>query len=174
MAGARWRQAAGGLLLLLAVAGVLSACSQETSPPLLERGGVESLVRVDGGQGGVTVQATWVTPTHLEDMSKDVVRGYPVERYVLIHLKLDTHSVDLLKYDLPGLAALQRPDGAVFAPAAWLAVEESGHHREGVLAFPGGSPEQWTAGGGAALLTLRGIADVPERVFAWEFPSSGE
>lgn len=174
MACAQWRQTAiPGMLLLLIVTGALSACSQGNNPVQAEQGEVAEpltpLTRVDGGQGGVTVEAIWVTPLHLREMPQNTLDGYPAERYLFIHLKLDTHSVDLLQYDLPRLAALQGRNNTPLAPEAWLALEESSHHREGVFAFSGTSNEQWAAAEGIATLTLREIAGVPERVLTWEF-----
>ncbi|MBI2166012.1 MAG: hypothetical protein HYU29_06370 [Chloroflexi bacterium] len=174
MGGSVRRQAVFlGVLLLLSLA--LGACSGSATTSSAEQGEPQdSLTRVDGGQGGVTVQAIWVTPLHLREMAQDVFGGYPAERYVLIHLKLDTHSVDLLKYDLPSLVTLQGRNNTYLVPEAWLALEESDHHREGIVAFPMTSNEQWAAIEGVASLTLREIAGVSERVFTWEFPSAGE
>lgn len=88
---------------------------------------------------------------------------------MLVHLKLDTHSVDLTGYDLAARAILQGKDYRATPAEGWLPLNEDSHHRDGVLAFPGGSNEAWAAGGGAVELTLRGIAQVTERTLRWQF-----
>jgi hypothetical protein len=48
---------------------------------------------------------------------------------------LDSHSVDLDRYDLGQLALARTDEGLEVQPEAWEA-PKGGHHREGTLAFP--------------------------------------
>ncbi|MBI4338254.1 MAG: hypothetical protein HY683_10555 [Chloroflexi bacterium] len=128
-----------------------------------------SLARVDGGQGGVTVEAIWGSPSHLQGMPANTFKDYPPDRYTLVHLKLDTHSVDLSQYNLARIATLSKPDGAETNAAAWISINGDSHHREGVLAFAGESNGMWETQKARARLTLKGIASVPQREFVWEF-----
>lgn len=116
----------------------------------------------DGGEGGVTVEATWVTAEHAEDGAmKAKLEGYPGDRFVALHLKLDTHSGDLNRYDLVKAASLAADGSASQAASAWVPLSEDSHHREGLLIFP--RPE----GATGAELALRDIAGVPQRVLRW-------
>ncbi|MBI4200254.1 MAG: hypothetical protein HY535_07265 [Chloroflexi bacterium] len=127
------------------------------------------LRQVDVGQGNVTVEATWVAPVHLQEMPQDPIRDYSPDRFVLIHVKLDTHSVDLGSYDLPRLAALSGRDGRPREAEAWLGIEESSHHREGVLVFAGMSNGEWEPRERSAQLAFGELAGVSERVLRWQF-----
>jgi hypothetical protein len=76
-------------------------------------------------------------------------------------IALNTHSVDL-SYDLKQIATLSSDAGEEVQPTQWNGPTGGGHHREGTLSFP-----QLTQRGQTLTLTLRGIADVPERTFTW-------
>lgn len=63
------------------------------------------------------------------------VSQYPPDAFVLMELKLDTHSGDLKEIDLPSAATLrQGPAGE--AAEAWVSESDDAHHRSGVLVFP--------------------------------------
>ncbi|MDO8750612.1 MAG: hypothetical protein Q7K03_05660 [Dehalococcoidia bacterium] len=171
----------GGLTALLVLAAMVTiGCaapgeqSGEASTPYVSSGGEAnppvSLTRLDNGEGGVTVEATWITPAHLQEMGKVSTGGFTPEQYVLVHVKLDTHSVDLSRYNMTRLATLSGLDDTASMPAAgWVGIQEDSHHREGYLAFPGGSNGQWEAKEKIAELRLKDVGGVAERVFHWEF-----
>lgn len=165
---ARWplRLALAATLALL-LAGAACAAPQPPAPRQDQpTASARALTVADGGQGGVTVEATWVTAGHLAArLGRAPVADYPLDRYVLVHLTLDTHSVDLAGYDLRVLASLKGQGLNAVAAVAWVSIEESGHHRDGLLAFPGAGQE-WERQGRRAELTLTGIAGV-ERVLRW-------
>ncbi|CAG0995871.1 hypothetical protein ANAEL_02586 [Anaerolineales bacterium] len=98
----------------------------------------------------VTVE---VTPLNLTDQAASSVD---------FKIVLDTHSVDL-SYDLTTIATLSNDTGEKVQPAKWDGPAGGGHHREGALSFP-----QLKQRGQTLTLTLRGIADVPERTFNWK------
>jgi hypothetical protein len=110
----------------------------------------------------VTVTVTLLTPNKPRTDGKLAVR-----------VKLDTHAVDLDQYPLETLAVLQDAQGREIPAVGLESASGSGHHREGVLTFPG------TDGSGKPLLSpeakrltliLRGIGGVSERVFRWQLP----
>ncbi|MBI3327599.1 MAG: hypothetical protein HYZ81_12975 [Nitrospinae bacterium] len=90
-----------------------------------------------------------------------------------MQVKLDTHAVDLDQYPLEKLAVLRDAQGQEIPALGVESPSGSGHHREGMLTFPGTdangklvlSPEAETL-----TLILRGIGGVPERVFRWQLP----
>ena len=84
--------------------------------------------------GGVTVEATWLTKATAGEVDADLT-AYPSDEYVLIELKLDTHSGDLNEIDLERKAALKE-DGATLEPETWLSLSDDSHYREGLLVFP--------------------------------------
>ncbi len=162
------------LLVLVGVPGAACASKDVSAPggqgtPAPTPASAASLTRTDGGQGGVTAEATWVTPSHLLQMPQGILKDYPTGGFTFIHLKLDTHSVDLEPYDLTSLSALSDGSDRFMSAAAWVAIKESSHHREGVLVFPGQSNEGWRSKRGVAELRLSRVGGVSERILRWEF-----
>ncbi|MBI4491652.1 MAG: hypothetical protein HY690_02530 [Chloroflexi bacterium] len=101
----------------------------------------------------VTVAVTWTNPG-----------AGPVFAVVL-----DTHSVDLDRYDLRQLARLRTDQGLEALPSGWDA-PQGGHHRSGTLAFPTTTAEGRPLIGPdtrTVELVIRDVAGVPERVFQW-------
>lgn len=157
-------------LALAVLAGVAAlGCSGAASGGPALATPVATLSRSDDGLGGVAVEAVWVSAEHLVEMGDTVPRAFSTGNYVLLHLKLDTHSVNLVGYDLPRLAALEDTAGRSIAAAEWVSIKEDSHHREGLLAFPGESNEAWAVRQREAHLRLHDIAGVPERTFRWQF-----
>lgn len=84
--------------------------------------------------GGVAIEATWLTDATTDGVDADL-SAYPSDDYVLIELKLDTHSGDLNEIDLEREPTLEQ-DGTAVQPETWLSLSDDSHHREGVLVFP--------------------------------------
>ena len=94
-----------------------------------------------------------VTPLNLDDQSAATLD---------FEVALNTHSVDL-GYDLTQIATLSNDAGEKVKPTRWDGPAGGGHHRAGTLSFP-----QLRQRGQTLTLTLRGVADVPERKFTWK------
>ena len=77
-------------------------------------------------------------------------------------VKMNTHSVEL-DYDMVVVSTLVDDNGTTYQPLQWSGAQPGGHHRSGTLIFPDlkGAPKSVT-------LVLKGIANVPERVFEWK------
>jgi Spy/CpxP family protein refolding chaperone len=113
-------------------------------------------------QGAVTVTATLLTPDKPRPDGK-----------LAVQVKLDTHAVELDQYQLEKLAVLRDAQGREIHALELESPSGSGHHREGVLTFPGTdasgkpvlSPEA-----NALTLIIRSIGGVPERLFRWRLP----
>lgn len=96
--------------------------------------------------GGVTVKVTYLAQT---------------EHEAKFSVVLDTHTVNLEKYDIQSLSVMRDDTGLTMGP---IRVENkgSGHHREVVLTFARPSTERkWLE------LVIKDIAGVKERVFRW-------
>ncbi len=114
-------------------------------------------------QGAVTVSVTLLTP--------DKPR---VDGKLAVQVKLETHTVNLDQYQLEKLALLRDAQGREVLALGLESPSGGGHHREGVLTFPGTdadgkpllSPDARTL-----TLILRGIDGVAERVFRWQLPA---
>jgi hypothetical protein len=88
---------------------------------------------------------------------------------VAFKVVLDTHSVNLDTYDLSQLAVLRTPSGEEIAPIAWES-PAGGHHREGMLSFPGATADGAPIippDAGPLVLVIRDIAGIAERTFSW-------
>ncbi|MBI4266785.1 MAG: hypothetical protein HY668_00250 [Chloroflexi bacterium] len=83
---------------------------------------------------------------------------------LVFEVSMDTHSVDLDRYDLQELAILRDSQGTEYRPTAWKA-PPGGHHRSGQLTFaiPGSL-------GQARFIELiiKNVAGVGERTLKWE------
>jgi hypothetical protein len=106
-------------------------------------------------EGQVTVEVTWAGTS-------------PGVGSVMFEVVLDTHSVDLDRYDLRDLAVLRTDTGIEARPTEWRA-PKGGHHRKGALTFPAAVEGRPVLGPEARQieLVIRDIAGVPERRFTW-------
>ncbi len=133
----------------------------QTQGPASMAGSPQHLTQ-ENTQGAVTVSATLLNP--------DKPR---LDGTLAVLVKLDTHSIDLDSYQLEKVAILRDAQGREIQALGLESLSGSGHHREGVLTFPGTdtdgkpllSPEAKTV-----TLILRGVGGVPERVFRWQLP----
>ncbi|MFH1756506.1 MAG: hypothetical protein ABH969_00510 [Pseudomonadota bacterium] len=84
------------------------------------------------------------------------------QKPVIFEVRLNTHSVNL-SYALVQVCSLQDGQGKVYKATAWKGSSPAGHHRSGVLEFPElkGNPQN-------IKLIIRGVADVPTRIFGWK------
>ena len=86
---------------------------------------------------------------------------------------LDTHAVDLDQYQVEKLAVLRDVQGREIQAVGLESASGIGHHREGVLTFPGtdisGKPVLDLEANPLTLL-LCGIGGVQERAFRWQLP----
>ena len=84
------------------------------------------------------------------------------DRSVKFEVHMSTHSVEL-DQDIVALSTLKDNNGREYRPVGWNGSPPGGHHRQGVLEFPAleGGPK-------AVTLVIRDIANVPERIFAWD------
>lgn len=154
--------------LLLALLAVSAACAgRGGSAPSDSAAGAGAVTQTDNGAGSVTVEATWVTPDHLsgDEKLRAVASKYANENVVLLHVKMNTHSVDLSAYDLGTVSTLDA-GGDAAPPLDWVKISDDSHHAEAVLVF------RRPASTSAAALTLRDIGGVPERTLRWSPPPS--
>ena len=152
------------IIVLAGVTLILAACSSPTASPPAPAAPVDSVatkpapaaapagenLTQTNDEAMVTVA---VTPLNLSDKAAATLD---------FDVALNTHSVDL-GYDLTQIAALSSDTGEQAQPTKWNGPTGGGHHREGTLSFP-----QLKQRGQTLTLTLRGIADVPERTFTWK------
>ena len=77
-------------------------------------------------------------------------------------VRMNTHS-ETLGEDIVAVSTLKDNEGREYHATAWRGSAPGGHHREGVLEF------QDLVGDNTASITLiiKGIANVPERIFEW-------
>jgi hypothetical protein len=109
--------------------------------------------------GVVTVEVTWAGPSG----------------GLVFAVAMNTHQVDLSRYDLGSLAELRPDTGITVHPSSWrvLGGADIGrtHHLSGRLTFPDRTPDgRPVLGNGVHALTLvlRNVGGVPERTFEWK------
>ena len=126
------------------------------------------LTLVDGGQGGVTIQVTWVTPDLLASPEMASAGDLDLSRYLAFYVRLDADSADLSKYDLDRISVLHDLSGGEYQPEAWLPLNVADDHREGLLTF-----RKVELGGQGVELVIRGVGGVAERSYRWFTLPSG-
>jgi hypothetical protein len=167
-------------ILLLAAVGVLAAAAcggddsdgpavQATGTGTTQAGAPVELTQSDS-QGGVEIDVTWVTPETLGELDSEQARGYGLDGYVLLEIQFTTHSGDLSPLDMTALSAI-RVAGQEYAPQAWESISDDSHHREGVLVFAREASDGVSLDAGTVELVMKDIADVPERLFRWQWPA---
>ncbi len=154
--------------LLTALLAVAVACAGKTSgAPSDANTAAASATQRDDGTGSVTIEVTWATPDHVADDEKlrAVAGKHSGEDVVLLHVKMNTHSVNLSKYDLAKLSTLDAGDGSEPAIES-VTISDDQHHAESVLLF------KRPAKASTATLVVRDVGGVPERTLRWSPPPS--
>lgn len=116
-------------------------------------------VQRDQGEGAVEIQVIYVTPEYLRSGGADAAR-YEPDRYSVFLVSLNTHSVDLSRYDMVQVSEL-RAGGQSWRPLRWVSTSDGSHHRAGVLVFPKVDPAR------PVELLIKTIAGIPVRTFRW-------
>ena len=126
------RIAFAGVAVLALIA---AACSSGDAgkPDPADSTGVSAVLTQSAEAGGVTVEATWLTGDNADRVKADLT-SYPLTQFVVLDIKLDTHSGDLESINMEQAAGLEQA-GTASPPQAWLSVADDSHHREGVLVF---------------------------------------
>jgi hypothetical protein len=120
------------------------------------------LTLVDGGQGGVTIQVTWVTADLLASPEMESAGDLDLSRYLAFYVRLDADSADLSKYDLGRISVLHDLSGGEYQPEAWRPLNVASDHWEGLLTF-----RKVDLGGKGVELVIRGVGGVAERSYRW-------
>ncbi len=108
--------------------------------------------------GPVTVEATLLDPGKAGDR-------------IRVEIVLDTHSAELDGYKLEALTTLRTDTGKAVQPLGLESPSGSGHHRKGVLVFPGKDAGGSLLEGAKTLeLVVRDVGGVKERALGWALP----
>ncbi len=133
--------------------------------------GVDQLTRSDSGEGGVTVSATYVTDSILAAAPSMPTPQYNPDTEIVFLIAMNTHSGDLLGYDLTELTILTDDAGNELKPIGdWEVVSNGGHHRSGYLRFSRDDDIELSNRAGSLELTVKDIAEIPERRLTWKLP----
>jgi len=119
----------------------------------------EELLRSDQ-QGNVDVDVIFLNPL-TEEKEKELV----------FEVMLNTHSVDLEKYDLSKISVLKTSDGIRIEDGIeWRIESGSGHHITGLLKFPLYVNNRPILSKDTDYITIiiRNLDNIPERTFQWE------
>lgn len=82
---------------------------------------------------------------------------------IVFEIAMNTHSVDL-RDDMTKITFLRDDAGKEYTPIAWEGSAPGGHHRTGKLKFePLANKPKYVE------LVIKGLANIPERVFHWDF-----
>jgi hypothetical protein len=81
---------------------------------------------------------------------------------IRIEVAINTHQGDL-DFDMVEITTLEDDEGTVLKPLSWEGSPTGGHHRSGILTFPGINHKT-----SRIKLTIRDVYDVPKRIFEWE------
>lgn len=118
-------------------------------------------------QGGVDTTVIWLTPEYLEAQGQQVTseQAADLNNNFVFNLTFDTHSGDLLSFDMAQAARLE-VNGLDAGPGAWQLVSQNSHHPEGQLRFMNpvsGEPVE------NLRLTISNLRGVAVREFVWDW-----
>lgn len=134
------------------------------------------------GEGGsITVEVTYDSSEYFKALAAKEARDYQsydteydLKNNLVFTVAMNTHSVDLSKYKLETITVLRDDKGAEYPAARWIVPEGSAsHHTTGTLIVPAaGKDGKLVTESGAKYveLVIKGLSNVPERVFRWELP----
>ncbi|HEA47204.1 MAG TPA: hypothetical protein ENH97_02200 [bacterium] len=116
-----------------------------------------------GGNVDVTV-----TLTDVEDLTS--IRD---KKELKFRVYLNTHSVDLLAYQMDKISFLRDEKGNEYKAESWKTLSESSHHRSGIIKFSnldGKGDFIITSSSKSIELVIKELAGIKERVFRWDLP----
>jgi hypothetical protein len=119
-----------------------------------------ALTRTTTG-AAVMVAAAFVNP---------LLKSEEVAGQLVFKIVLDTHSVDLMQYDLTKLAVLRNSEGLIVdAGFLWEPEEESSHHRTGLLKIHATIAGKPVITQDTAYIELELVdVGIPSRLYKWE------
>lgn len=135
----------------------MALMGQQNAPATAGQLSESDLMRASD-EADIMVEVTWMNPL-LEP-----------ENALVFRVALDTHSEDLLEYDLPTLAVLRDgKDQVLAATFVWEPESESNHHRSGILKARAADEGQslLAAAAEGIMLELKDIG-TPLRRFEWQ------
>jgi hypothetical protein len=160
------RQASPAVLMVAVLALAFAAACGDGGDPTAQAPASSPtpspLTLVDGGEGGVTIHVTWVTPDLLSSPELESAGYLDLSRYLAFYVRLDADSADLSKYDLARISVLHDLSGGEYQPEAWLPSNVTGDYREGLLIF-----RKVQLGSEGVELVIRGVGGVAERSYRW-------
>ncbi len=124
-------------------------------------------------QGSVTIKAVYVTQRYFKATPNSPLAGkVDLDRNVVFAITLDTHAGNLGNYDAIKNITLRNAQGQRMTAVKWLAIADSGHHREGALLFPKatGTRQVVAAPGRTLQLVVRNLGGVSQRTLRWTLP----
>ena len=87
---------------------------------------------------------------------------FSLDKPIRFDVSINTHQSSL-DFDLTKISYLQDGEGNIYQPLSWEGSPPGGHHRSGILIFPGLSEKTKFI-----KLIIKNVNNVPERVFKWE------
>lgn len=153
------------LLIALAIGviafGAVLVLTADRSGQAPEVAAAPAYVQRDRGEGGVEIEVIYVTADYLRTArDAQAVQRYQPDRYAVFLVTMNTHSIDLLAYDMVKVSEL-KVSGKTYTPLRWESTSDNTHHRSGVLIFPKIDPPL------PVELVIKTVAGVPARTFRW-------
>lgn len=123
----------------------------------------EDLTRTHYG-GNTEITVTLISPENLTYVEVD---------QLIFKVYLDTHSVNLLTYQMDKVSFLRDEEGNEYKAESWEPLDESSHHRSGVLKFFNLNDDGdfiISKSSKSIKLVIKDLAGIEERVFGWDIP----
>jgi len=141
------------------------------------------------GRGSkIWAELTLVTPAYLKALSTSTVeldslqRQYRLQTTIPFRVKIETHTVNILEYDVATRSVLIDDKGKQYKAIGWKELPSpmpmmASHHRLGILFFPKvdekGRPVMGKQTGWVEVV-MKNLGEVKERRFRWELPLEGK
>jgi hypothetical protein len=149
------------MTILVLVPLILAACSgAPTAAPVLTKAPTATSPAASNTAASFEIQSSSGGSVTVDVKPTTLIVGEPV----VFEVAMNTHSVNLAD-DMTKISFLRDDAGQEYKPTAWDGAEGGGHHRSGSLKFAA-----LTSKPKYVELVIKGLAQVPERVFKWDLP----
>lgn len=139
---------------------------------------VDTFTRIDQGEGGVDALVLYAHPLYFayKGILEDTKKKYDMDKFHVFMVTINSQKkLDLSKFKVEASIFIQTEDGLEYnAVPQWIPLDEkSVSKRSGIVRFfkvDAEGNKTVPDNAKSLVLVIKGLADIPERVFRWKLP----
>jgi len=139
---------------------------------------VDAFTRIDQGEGGVDALVLYAHPLYFayKGTLEEATKKYDMEKFHVFVVTINSpKKLDLSKFSIEKAIFIQTEDGLEYpAVPQWIPIDEkSPSKRSGIIRFfqvDAQGKKIIPDNAKSLIIVIKGLADVPERVFRWNLP----